>query len=104
MKAAYYTNNNYAILSFSITCEVEAILTSVASYLTTIEYINYLSKVLLKLNIQANSNNDKNILMKDNTNLLFFEYSSNEFKTAVEETYAKQKSLNSEPAIFIYNH
>ncbi|KAM0685028.1 hypothetical protein COBT_003763, partial [Conglomerata obtusa] len=99
-EGGFNSDDSYAICSILLTCGIRAILTSVASYITTTEYVYYLSKVSLKLNNQANTNNDiimmrkeKNLLRKDNTKLLFFEYSSNKFQTVVEETYANDKSL-----------
>ncbi|KAM0687974.1 hypothetical protein COBT_000775 [Conglomerata obtusa] len=78
---------------------LKAILTSVASYITTTEFIYHLSKTCLQLNLQ---NNNNNIFTKDNTEFCFYNYSSRNFQKVIEETIKNDALVHIKPRIFHY--
>lgn len=103
-KAKLKCTDKFAILKLIIMQGLKTSITSVAPYLTKMEYVFYLVRVCHHLNIQKTIKADNSIFNKCKLEYYGVNYSSTIFQKIIEETMESDNSIKFNTVMFIFNY
>ncbi|KAM0685875.1 hypothetical protein COBT_002910 [Conglomerata obtusa] len=99
-----FCKNDIAIIGILITGGLKAILTSLTSFKTSPEYVQYLAETCFRFNLKKYDIPNSNSLYNSSVKIYSTTCSSNNFQLKIEEAISLNSDLNLQHVIFYYNY